>query len=644
MAIGAQDTIYIAQGRYSRSSNGESFPIIMKGGVHLIGSGPGEAVIDNERMDSTRVIESANQSDWSIQNVTITGGRMNGLRFPNQDNGGIMIVGGSNIKFLRNVVSGNSALYVGGMLIRQSQNVTMEGNLFIENRAVSTNPLSSPYVAALECLCSGSIKRNVFRDNYSDGSYPGLHAVTLDGLLRIEDNLFEGNQSDEQAGAPAGIFARSPGKIYFKGNVIRNNVAADYTTAGLEAGTGAIGDTSVIIQNNIIITNQFNHAVDILVGNSPIFRRNVFISRGDNAVQVIADIFRLAQPIFENNVIITKRNVYGIWSNASAEPVIGNIQGKGNDFITEDRFRRGVALYRRVDIPNDVLRDTISARYNFFGVGKFSDDKFQPLKQFHSKPHSSVPQAMENPFIYYIKDVPDDEGGWVTLKWSSPNIYGGVLDENGLRWRVTEFIVWESIGEFISALDVLSDSDLRITQALTKIKLDYTFERSEWIQSEIVQLTDIDSFSTAVVSTKEDSGSTGKHPVTLIVTALTENPLVFSHSLPLSGWSVNNKTVGVVDIEGIIKEFRFYPAYPNPFNSSVTLLFDIPQLSHSTLYIYNLNGRLVNRLFDDLLSQGRTKITWDGMADSGTPATSGIYFAVLSSGQFRSVKKLVLLK
>lgn len=80
-------------------------------------------------------------------------------------------------------------------------------------------------------------------------------------------------------------------------------------------------------------------------------------------------------------------------------------------------------------------------------------------------------------------------------------------------------------------------------------------------------------------------------------------------------------------------------AYPNPFNPRTMLAFDLPKATRASLTVYDLNGRLVTRLFDEQMSAGHHEIGFDGAA-----LPSGIYFARLKAGHNVLTHKLVLLK
>ena len=87
------------------------------------------------------------------------------------------------------------------------------------------------------------------------------------------------------------------------------------------------------------------------------------------------------------------------------------------------------------------------------------------------------------------------------------------------------------------------------------------------------------------------------------------------------------------------KSFVLYSNYPNPFNPSTTLKFDIPSKSHVTMNIFDLLGRKVSTLVDEVKSEGTYDIHFDG-----NTLSSGLYFCRLQAGNRVVTQKLVLLK
>jgi hypothetical protein len=86
-------------------------------------------------------------------------------------------------------------------------------------------------------------------------------------------------------------------------------------------------------------------------------------------------------------------------------------------------------------------------------------------------------------------------------------------------------------------------------------------------------------------------------------------------------------------------KFALFPAYPNPFNSSTVLEYQLPHAGRVELAVYDILGRQVATLASRNHPAGFYRVTWDAGA-----APSGIYFCRLTASGFQSVRKMVLIK
>jgi M6 family metalloprotease-like protein len=89
---------------------------------------------------------------------------------------------------------------------------------------------------------------------------------------------------------------------------------------------------------------------------------------------------------------------------------------------------------------------------------------------------------------------------------------------------------------------------------------------------------------------------------------------------------------------------RLLAAYPNPFNPSTTIAFDLARGGQVRLDIYGLDGRLVTRLIDDALQAGRHQAVWQGADSRGRPAASGTYLCRLRTVDAVQSVRLTLVK
>jgi len=96
--------------------------------------------------------------------------------------------------------------------------------------------------------------------------------------------------------------------------------------------------------------------------------------------------------------------------------------------------------------------------------------------------------------------------------------------------------------------------------------------------------------------------------------------------------------------EGIPTEFALHENYPNPFNPTTTLRFDLPEVSNITLTIYNMLGQRVRTFNMNDTPAGYHSIKWNATNDYGEQVGAGVYLYQLQTKDFVKTRKMVLLK
>jgi len=84
--------------------------------------------------------------------------------------------------------------------------------------------------------------------------------------------------------------------------------------------------------------------------------------------------------------------------------------------------------------------------------------------------------------------------------------------------------------------------------------------------------------------------------------------------------------------------------YPNPFNPTTNIEYSIPVKGFVKLQIFDILGRSVAILVDDVQNAGVYHATWTGKTGNGIPMSSGVYFYRLQSGAFSKTERMLLLK
>ena len=101
----------------------------------------------------------------------------------------------------------------------------------------------------------------------------------------------------------------------------------------------------------------------------------------------------------------------------------------------------------------------------------------------------------------------------------------------------------------------------------------------------------------------------------------------------------------VAEAEGIVPaEFALAQNFPNPFNASTTIAFQLAHPSQVELAIYSISGQRVRTLISDSLPAGHHRLQWDGHNERGEPVASGAYLYQLLAGDFVATRQLMLLK
>ncbi|KAA3596272.1 MAG: T9SS C-terminal target domain-containing protein [Calditrichaeota bacterium] len=113
-----------------------------------------------------------------------------------------------------------------------------------------------------------------------------------------------------------------------------------------------------------------------------------------------------------------------------------------------------------------------------------------------------------------------------------------------------------------------------------------------------------------------------------------------------------NSEQNLINIAGTLKNYKssipskysLSQNYPNPFNPSTRINYSIPENSFVKLEVFNILGRKVKTLVSNVQKSGNYSVKWNGLNDENKLVSSGVYFYRIESGDFVSIKKMLLLK
>jgi photosystem II stability/assembly factor-like uncharacterized protein len=157
-----------------------------------------------------------------------------------------------------------------------------------------------------------------------------------------------------------------------------------------------------------------------------------------------------------------------------------------------------------------------------------------------------------------------------------------------------------------------------------------------------------DSQQTPFVQYSSDGGASWSQQITPLGTAQGSNA-IFSICFvnPQTGWLTADfgriaKYTGTTSVDDEVNGLNNYSLaqnYPNPFNPSTTIKFRIQESGNTTIKVYNLLGSELATLLNEMKQPGTYEVNFDA---AGVP--SGTYFYSMESGNFREVRKMIILK
>ncbi len=89
-------------------------------------------------------------------------------------------------------------------------------------------------------------------------------------------------------------------------------------------------------------------------------------------------------------------------------------------------------------------------------------------------------------------------------------------------------------------------------------------------------------------------------------------------------------------------QYQLFQNFPNPFNPSTLIRYNLPKAGHVKLMVYDVSGRTVIVLVDGYQKAGYFSHTWDARNSQGQRVASGIYFYRIQAGSFSKSYKMLL--
>lgn len=360
----------------------------------------------------------------------------------------------------------------------------------------------------------------------------------------------------------------------------------------------------------------------------------------------------------------------------------------------------GTALSFAGDLNQDGCDDVIigaPSTYDF-DEGQYHNDGRAYLHISSSPP--------VKPMITSVGDVPNDQGGFVTVRWKRSGYDGATLS------KVMDYVIqrststkpshyaWENLAtlsatqspdyEFTAPtpFDSFNNTDgtcaFRIiaratntqeswkSDPMTGFSLDnlapqpVTELSAELIGSDQVKLTwngnriDPDVKHFVVYRGKDDDFT--PDPSTHIGTSTDTTFIDMSPNIGetnyyiIETWDIHHNrsdaspTANVMVTfvagkdSGLPRKFALKQNHPNPFNPNTKIGYAVPKTAHVKITIYDIQGKEVRRLVDKQQSTGYHTVEWDGIDQRGNRVATGIYLYTMQTEKFVKTRKCLFVR
>jgi hypothetical protein len=653
-AASAGDIVEVWPETYSPSTNGESFPIVMKSGVTLDGTGgPEVTIIDAEQQDRVLTCVDFNAT---IEGFTITGGHV--LGGPSAHGGGLYCNNSSpmisDCIFLDNFSEND-----GGGLTCELSGPILTNCIFRSNSASSMGGGAASFWGSphfIDC---------VFADNAAP-SGGGLYLVYSPSEFR--GCTFMGNTAD-WGGALAGsdpvgshlARANEPNEADLGTHRYRDRTGPTLLCCTLYDNSASTGSGIAhnwydipVLSNTIVADGRIGEAIANMAG---LMCCDLYGNEGGDWVGPIQPQYGVtgnisADPFFcdpddgiltlrpespcaaENNPECGQIGAYGIgctWGITAIEDV-PNDQGRqvrvtwwanAYDAADSDTVITQYSIWRRID---QIGRWRGSGIDGTLAVPLFPDGEWD-----------------------YVLSVP--ALGEQSYNAVCPTLCDSTITD-GICWSV--FLVTAETDTPPLHYECAPDSGYSVDNLAPEPPTNLRWEGTDILAWEESEVDDFDYFAVyGSASGAFDSEEADLIGYTIETTMdVTGTDYAFYHTTG-TDFSGNEGDAATIEAEAMAlgelmtlpSAFMLHPCHPNPFNPATLIRFDLPEDAPVRLQIYDPTGRLVQTLVDnDAHRAGRFWIEWNGQDSIGRPVGSGTYFCRLSSDGFCRTTSMTLVR
>lgn len=458
---------------------------------------------------------------------------------------------------------------------------------------------------------------SVLPDNYLIRAFTaGFSTISnpVDGTAVDDDtNLLDGGGAKNVAnGAQTYTFnnLKASTTYYFKifsytntGSNIDYKIDGQIDTVSTTTAKGSTGSgSSDLFISEYVEGTSYNKYLEIYNGTSGAINLSAYdVQIYFNGSSSAGSTIPLAGSLTSGNVFVISHTSAKAWGG-TPNLASGDLKFNGNDVVVLRKNSLNLDMIGSIGTEPNIFKDKTLVRnsnvsapttsynsaewnestYNFDGLGSHTADSYSPvsLLTFSAKWNN----------------------GQVQLDWSTAS----EIDNQG-------FLVERSIGTGLFAeIASYKNTDLLKGAGTTSQAQTYSY------------LDAINNSGAEILYRLWDVSSTGTKHLTgetvLSVSGLGQNGPIFP------------------------KDTRLIGNYPNPFNPSTSIRFDLAKSGIVKLAIYDLNGHLVDILQNGLMGKGHYSFVWNTLSSSNETLASGLYFVVLSSGSLVQTRRMLLIK
>jgi hypothetical protein len=99
-----------------------------------------------------------------------------------------------------------------------------------------------------------------------------------------------------------------------------------------------------------------------------------------------------------------------------------------------------------------------------------------------------------------------------------------------------------------------------------------------------------------------------------------------------------------IEPTGVALQTGLRNLHPNPFNPATSVCFTVDRAQHVTIAVYDLAGRQIAPLADQVFGSGEHTVHWDGRDDSGRAVSSGTYIVRFEAERRAESRKIMLVR